>query len=214
MTDLPTSVEVEIIETLEDMKLILTLDGRRIGCKLATTTLAETQHLLENWWLKEQNRQWIWGDVILQAEERWGDEKTSQIIPDNDIAAQTLANWSSVARQYPHPERLYNVRWSIYAELAYVWDRPLREKLLLWAEETQATVNEVRAMKKKATQTTQDAQGDDLQPVEVQTAIEISNEQIGQIMLGNVRGLFSIVKQWRTIIQPGKKYRIVLEEVK
>lgn len=211
MESLPTSVN--ITETLEDGKIILTLDDRRIGCKLAVNTLIEAQQLLDDWWLKEQNRQWIWGDVILQCEERWGDEQTAQIIPDNDIAAQTIANWSSVAKQYAHTERIYDVRWSIYAEVAYVWDRELRARLLLWAEETQATVQEVRAMKKKATETAQDAPILNAGDSQVETMAEFTSDEISGIFAGNIKPLIRLFATWREKVISGKRYKLILVEI-
>lgn len=209
MDSIPTSVQ----ELVEDGKIIYTTNGRRIGCKLAVHTLIEAQQLLDDWWTKENDRQWIWGDVILECERRWGDESTSQIIPDSDIAAQTLANWSSVAKQYTHTERTYDVRWSIYAEVAYVWDRTLRTKLLLWAEETQATVQEVRAMKKKATETTQDAPILNEPIPQVETYQEFTADEISGIFAGNIKPLIRLFATWRSKVQSGKRYRLVLQEV-
>lgn len=220
MNPLPTSVEITTHP--EQGRDILRINGRTMGCKIKDRlSVEEAELILKRWWETELDRQWQWGDFILQCEQRWGDEQTSQIIPDHDIAAQTIANWSSVAKQYAHTERLYNLRWSHYAEVAYVWNRPLRAELLLWAEKGNKSVIELREQKKKrleelakAAKTTQDGQGDDLNIPPVQTAVEINQDQISQIMMGNVRGLFAIVKSWRGVIQPGKKYRIVLEEVR
>lgn len=214
MNPFPTSVNTEITEHPDQGRIILKIDDRIIGCKLAKRIIIqEAELILKRWWENENNRQWQWGDFILQCEDKFGEEQLTQIIPDNDIAAQTLANWSSVAKQYAHSERIYDVRWSIYAECAYIWDRTLRAKLLLWAEETAATVQEVRAMKKKLTETAQDAPTLNEPPQAEETYQEFSSDEISGIFAGNIKPLIRLFATWRSKVQSGRRYRIILQEV-
>lgn len=221
MTDLPTTVGTEITTHPEQGRDVLKIDGRTIGCKIKDRlSIEEAELILNRWWETENNRQWQWGDFILQCEQRWGDESVSQIIPDHDIAAQTLANWSSVAKQYTHSERLYDLRWSHYAEVAYVWNRDLRTELLTWAESGGKTVAELREQKKKrldelakVAETTQDAQDDDLQPATDESVMVYSSDEISGILAGNIKPLIRLFATWRERVKTGKRYKLMLIEV-
>lgn len=212
--NLPTSV-MDIVEyDSGDGYSVLTLEGRTVGCRVTEVSLGHAEAIVSGWYMAYSNRQWVIGDFLNQCASRFG-EVASQIIPFDSLmlpnAAQTLSNWASVVSQYDLTERLHALSFSHYAAVAYC-PKDVRESLLQWAVENNASVAKLTAEKNNRV-AVQDTSNLQIDAGHVETYAILENDQLQQIMMGNVRGLFSIIKSWRQAIQPGKKYRVVLQEI-
>lgn len=214
---LPTTVNTEIIEYASTGYTVLTApDGRTIGCRLTDATLQDAEAIVTGWYMAYSNRQWIVGDFINQCAVKFG-EAAHQIIPfDSPMlpnASQTLSNWCSIVSQYEVTERLYPLSFSHYAAVAYVEDHQVRESLLAWAVENQSSVAKLTAEKNNRV-AVQDAPILNEVIPQVETYQEFSSDEISGIFAGNLKPLIQLFSQWRGKVQNGKRYRLVLEEIK
>lgn len=215
MTDLPMTVEVEIIEYASDGYTVLTTpDGRTIGCQVTSASLQDAEAIVAGWYMAYSNRQWVVSDFINQCAVKFG-EAAHQIIPMDSLllpnASSTLSNWCSVVAQYDLHERLYPLSFSHYSETAYL-EHGLRDELLGWAVENQASILQLRQEKQRRLNNglTTDDKAANLQnpPLEV----DLSIDEIKRLQGGDFSSLIEMVNQR---LLDGKQYRvrIIFEQV-
>jgi hypothetical protein len=206
-----------IIETVTDLitstpangMIVYTVGNRVMGAKSTVNSIEEAMLQVDAFWRYEQSKQFVWGDFINDCALKFG-EAAAQIIPITNNAPATLANWSAICSQYTHHQRLHDVSFSHYAAIAYLTDHDRRDELLAWAARTGVSVEVLKIEAGIKTPKTAD---NGLNLNEGCHAIVLDVDTVNQVRLGNLRSLASLFKQWRGVMQPGKQYRVVLQEV-
>ena len=197
------------------------IGARPIGLTLNDdVSLATAERVLRERLLNREGEQWEYGDFINQSTLKFG-EAAAQIIPSEDDiqfnnAYLKLAKWSSIASRYTLEERVLPLSFSHYQECAYIQNKLERHKLLLWALETRATTKELRAERNRLFPDAHKGLTwvEEANLNEPAHSIVLDVDMVNQLRLGNLHSVMGIFKTWRTVLQAGKKYRIVLEEVK
>jgi hypothetical protein len=108
-------------------------------------------------------------------------------------------------------ERLYPLSFSHYGEVAYA-EKSVRESLLAWAVENQASVSQLRA-EKNSRVAVQDAPILNEPIPQVETYQEFSSDEISGIFAGNIKPLIRLFATWRGKVQNGRRYRLILQEI-
>ncbi len=202
--------DIELItENPANGMIVLSVGTRIIGAIATLETIQEAELQIASMWEYEQNRQWVYGDVINKYVGKFG-EIAAQLIPSTGNAPATLANWSAICSQYTHHERLHDVSFSHYAAIAYLTDHAKRDELLAWSARTGASVE---ALKVEAGIKTPKTADNGLNLNEGCHAIVLDVDTVNQVRLGNLRSLASLFKQWRGVMKAGKQYSVVLQEV-
>lgn len=199
------------------------IGDRPIGLTLnEDVNLATAEKVLRQRLLNREGEQWEYGDFVNQSTLKFG-EAAAQIIPSEDEiqfnnAYQKLAKWSSIASRYTLEERIYPLSFSHYQECAYIQNKAARAELLQWCVDNQASTKELRDERNrrypdahKGLQWISDDNTPNL--ADTSHSIELDTDIVNQIRLGNLRGVMAIFKSWRGIVQAGKKYRVILQEV-
>lgn len=141
MTDLATRL---MINSNPHKPLVATMTGMQVKRQ---PTYDEWEAFGRELWSYKQAIQWCIGDWLNYGEKHYGDTYT-QAIDMTNYTYGTLANYASVAREFPPERRREDVSFTNHQELAPL-DTDEQDIFLNAIESKQATRDDIRTYKRK-----------------------------------------------------------------